>query len=118
MQKGRRMSRGRTAASSRAAPPTTSSTLDVGFIGSSDGGKAWSSPIQLAGPARLSELPETTQGYMVGDYLSTSFLAGPSGDAALSVFAVGMPVAGTSCVLKNVTSCNEPIEAPSGGLAA
>jgi hypothetical protein len=27
-------------------------------------------------------------------------------------------VAGTSCVQKNVTSCNEPMEAPSGGLAA
>jgi hypothetical protein len=97
---------------------TTTCRLDVGFIGSSDGGRAWSSPIQLAGPARLNELPETTQGYMVGDYLSTSFLAGSSGDAALSVFAVGMPVAGTSCVLKNVTSCNEPMEAPSDGLAA
>lgn len=90
--------------------------LYVGFVSSSDGGRKWSAPIRLAGPTKIDELPLTTQGYMVGDYLSTSLLTGFSGDPALSVFAVGLPVAGKTCTLGQVTSCDEPMEAPSKAL--
>ena len=56
----------------------TSSTcqLNVGFLSSTDGGKHWSSPQQLAGPMTLTWLPLTTQGYMVADYLSTAIVQG------------------------------------------
>lgn len=47
--------------------------LDVGYSSSVDGGASWSAGNQLAGPMSLSWLAETTQGVMVGDYLSTSF---------------------------------------------
>src|SRR5207248_5272766 len=47
--------------------------LDVGFVGSLDGGLTWSAPIQLAGPMTPTWLASTNQGYMVGDYISTSF---------------------------------------------
>jgi hypothetical protein len=47
--------------------------LHVGFISSSDAGATWSPFIDVAGPMALASLPSTTQGRMVGDYISTSF---------------------------------------------
>lgn len=58
--------------------------LDVGFISSADGGATWSASVQLAGPMSLSWLAPTSQGMMVGDYISTSF----SGGVAYPTFAV------------------------------
>ena len=59
--------------------------LDVGYISSPDGGAHWGDPTQLAGPMALSEIANTSQGPMVGDYISSSF----SGGLATTVFAVG-----------------------------
>ncbi|MDE3230830.1 MAG: exo-alpha-sialidase [Chloroflexota bacterium] len=58
--------------------------LDIGSTTSTDSGASWSAPTKLAGPMSLSWLPSTTQGTMVGDYISTSF----SGSAAFPAFAV------------------------------
>ena len=58
--------------------------LDIGFVSSSDGGASWSAPGQLAGPLTLGWLPNTSQGRMVGDYISTSFVGG----TAQPVFAL------------------------------
>ena len=60
--------------------------LEVGFISSPDGGAHWGAPTQLAGPMTLSEIALTSQGPMVGDYISTSFAAGK----ASTMFAVGV----------------------------
>ena len=65
--------------------------LDVGFISSPDGGATWSTPTQLAGPMALADIAATSQGPMVGDYISTSFNA--TGSAA-TVFAIGKPHTG------------------------
>jgi hypothetical protein len=59
--------------------------LEVGYISSPDGGAHWGPSTQLAGPMALSEIADTSQGVMVGDYISTSF----SGGAAVTMFAVG-----------------------------
>jgi hypothetical protein len=59
--------------------------LEVGYISSPDGGAHWGAPTQLAGPMALSEIALTSQGPMVGDYISTSF----SGGRAVPVIAVG-----------------------------
>jgi BNR repeat-like domain len=59
--------------------------LDVGYISSPDGGAHWGDSTQLAGPTALSEIANTSQGPMVGDYISTSF----SGAKATTVVAVG-----------------------------
>ncbi|MGM9490751.1 exo-alpha-sialidase [Ideonella sp. YS5] len=61
--------------------------LSVGFVSSIDGGAHWSAPQTLAGPMALSDLANTSQGLMVGDYISTSF----SGDNAVPVYAVARP---------------------------
>ena len=58
--------------------------LDIGSISSTTGGASWSAPVQLAGPMNLHWLPNTNQGWMVGDYISTSFAGGAS-HAALVV---------------------------------
>jgi len=59
--------------------------LDVGYISSPDAGAHWGVPTQLAGPMTLDQIAQTSQGPMVGDYISTSF----SGGSASTVFAVG-----------------------------
>jgi hypothetical protein len=92
---------------SAACTPATCQ-LDVGFISSTNGGSTWSAPTQLAGPMTLSWLPSTSQGVMVGDYISTSIVtrgavgpfavaSAPSGglfDEAMFVPAAGVPVTG------------------------
>jgi hypothetical protein len=59
--------------------------LEVGYTSSPDGGAHWGAATQLAGPMSLSEIANTSQGPMVGDYISTSF----SGGLAVPVIAVG-----------------------------
>ncbi len=66
--------------------------LDVGYVSSPDGGATWSAPTQLAGPTSLADIASTSQGPMVGDYISSSFNA--AGTVA-TVFAVGNPHSGT-----------------------
>jgi hypothetical protein len=55
---------------------STACQLDVGYVSSVDGGDSWSAPLQLGGPMSLNWFASTDQGPMVGDYISTSFLAG------------------------------------------
>jgi len=69
-----------------AACTVTTCQLDVGFISSPNGGAGWGAATPLAGPMSLSNIADTSQGPMVGDYISTSFNS--SGTAA-TVFAVG-----------------------------
>jgi hypothetical protein len=52
--------------------------LNVGYSTSADGGASWTPNTQIAGPMSLTWLPNTTQGYMVGDYVSTSFAGTPA----------------------------------------
>ncbi|HEY7095546.1 MAG TPA: sialidase family protein [Terriglobales bacterium] len=79
--------------------------LGVGFVSSQDGGQTWSRPTKVAGPMKLNWLANTTQGRMVGDYISTSYVNGKP----FSVFAVA--VAPTGSVF------NEAMFAPATGFA-
>jgi hypothetical protein len=87
-------------------PSCSASTcqLDVSFVSSVNGGSTWSVPAQLAGPMTLSWLASTNQGVMVGDYCSTSVLAGGN---AFGVFAVASAPSGGTF--------NEAMFTPSGG---
>jgi len=91
---------------------TSTCELDVGFVSSTDGGSHWSLPTQLAGPMTLTALPLTTGGYMVGDYISTSY------DANHLAHGVFMVATGTTCTLGSVTSCDEAAYTPTAGLLA
>jgi BNR repeat-like domain len=59
--------------------------LDVGTISSTTGGASWGTATMVAGPMNVTWLASTTQGFMVGDYISASF---NSSGAAHGVFAV------------------------------
>lgn len=79
--------------------------LDVGFVSSTNGGSTWSAKTQLAGPMTLTWLANTTQGFMVGDYISTSFASG----TAHPVFMVANPNVGSTF--------DEAAYSPTSGLA-
>ncbi len=82
--------------------------LNVGYISSVNGGSAWSAPTQLAGPMTLSWLPNTTQGRMVGDYISTSYAGGAGNATARPVFTLATAPTGSTF--------NQYMYAPSTGL--
>jgi hypothetical protein len=102
---------------------TATCQLEVGSSTSADGGATWSANQQLAGPMSLTWLANTSQGYMVGDYISTSFV----GSAAYPAFAVANPpssgvfdeamytVRGGLAVGGHGTSANKQLAIPSTG---
>jgi hypothetical protein len=47
-------------------------------ISSANGGASWSAPTTVAGPFGLSLIASTSQGFMVGDYISCSGAVRPS----------------------------------------
>ncbi|MFL5653019.1 MAG: exo-alpha-sialidase [Ktedonobacteraceae bacterium] len=56
---------------------TATCQLEVGFVSSTDGGTNWSTTTTLTSSAmNVAWLASTTQGNMVGDYISTSFANG------------------------------------------
>jgi hypothetical protein len=67
---------------------TETCQLEVGFISSPDGGAHGGAPTTLSDAMSLTDIASTSQGPMVGDYISTSFNG--AGTAA-TVFAVGKP---------------------------
>ncbi|MER7757757.1 hypothetical protein [Kitasatospora sp. NPDC097643] len=80
--------------------------LEVGYVSSANGGTSWSTPQTVAGPMSLAQIASTTQGSMVGDYLSTSVVNGK----AVAIFAVGKaPTSGQAF--------DEAMYAVQGGLA-
>jgi hypothetical protein len=59
--------------------------LDVRFVSSADGGETWTPSQRLSAQTMsLAWIPQTTQGLMVADYISTSFVNGN----AVPVFAI------------------------------
>jgi len=61
-------------------------------VSSTNGGTSWSAPTQLAGPMTMSWLPDTSQGRMVGDYISSSF--GSDGNAHPAYAVASAPSSG------------------------
>jgi hypothetical protein len=90
--------------------------LSVGYISSANGGSSWSTPTQLAGPMEMSWLPDTSQGHMVGDYISTSFGSDGLAHPAFPV-AFDPQGAGSNCATKT-PQCDQPLFSPSSGLPA
>jgi hypothetical protein len=65
--------------------------LQAGYISSPDGGDTWGDPIELTNAMSLADIAQTSQGPMVGDYISTSI----SGGTATTVIAIGLPHSGS-----------------------
>src|SRR5438105_3255344 len=95
--------------------PSGSTQLSVGFISSMNAGSTWSTPQTIISGMPTGWTATTTQGRMVGDYISTSYDANGK---AHGVFATASaPTSGTNCsdVLDN---CAEPMDTFTSGLAA
>lgn len=89
--------------------------LDVGYISSTSGGSSWGASTQLAGPMTLSWLPNTTQGRMVGDYISSSF---NNSGLAHGLFAVAnAPTAGGTDCATATPNCDEAMYTNATGLS-
>jgi hypothetical protein len=88
-----------------AACTSTTCQLNVGFTSSTNGGASWSAATNVTGPMSLSWLTNTSQGRMVGDYISTSVL--PGGRAWPTVAVATAPSGGLF---------NEAMYVPTGGL--
>jgi hypothetical protein len=80
--------------------------LRVGYVQSNDGGLNWSNPQTLAGPFPVTWTPDTTQGRMVGDYISTSWI----GNKAFGAFAAANAPSGSVF--------DQRIFVPAGGVSA
>jgi hypothetical protein len=80
--------------------------LRIGFISSTNGGTSWGAPTQLVGTMRLGWFPNTSQGRMFGDYISTSIIPGGRAFPALAV-----------ATAPTGTTFNESMFVPTGGLA-
>lgn len=90
--------------------------LAVGYISSANGGSSWSAPTQLAGSMTMSWIPDTSQGRMVGDYISTSF---GSDGLAHPVFTVAnAPTAGGTNCATATPNCDQAGYSPTTGLPA
>jgi hypothetical protein len=81
--------------------------LDVGFVRSSNAGATWTAKTQLAGPMTMSRLPDTSRGYMIGDFISTAYVTTSAGDSPVSLFESALAVSGKTCTLGDITSCQE-----------
>ena len=90
--------------------------LDVGYISSTNGGSSWSAATQLAGPMTMSWIPNTSQGRMVGDYISTSF--GSDGLAHPAIAVANAPTAGGSDCATATPNCDQALYSTTGLAAA
>lgn len=97
--------------------PKGSTQLSVGFTSSANGGSTWSTPQTITSGMSSTWAATTSQGRMVGDYISTSF---GSDNLAHGIFgAANTPTtgAGTSCS-STLDNCRAPIDTFVPGVAA
>lgn len=96
-----------------------STALNVGFISSGNGGSTWGTPQTITDASNSATsvwAATTSQGRMVGDYISTSY---GSDNLAHGVFAtVTAGSSGTGCSTGALDNCIEPMATFASGLAA
>lgn len=98
--------------------PSGSAELSVGFISSTNAGSTWSAVQTIASGMPTTWTATTSQGRMVGDYISTSY---GSDNLAHGIFAIaGMPTTGasTACTTTALDNCQEPMNTFATGLAS
>jgi len=98
--------------------PKGSTALSVGFSSSANGGSTWSTPQVITSGMKSTWAATTSQGRMVGDYISTSY--GSDGLAHGIFGAANTPTTGsaTSCTTSGLDNCVAPIDTFTPGLAS
>lgn len=93
-----------------------STALNVGFVSSNNGGSTWTAPQAVNAGATSVWAATTSQGRMVGDYISTSY---GSDNLAHGIFApVTAGSSGTGCSTGALDNCNVPINTFATGAAS
>jgi hypothetical protein len=98
--------------------PKRSTQLSVGFTSSADAGSTWSTSQTITSGMSSTWAATTSQGRMVGDYISTSY---GSDSMAHGIFgAANTPTTGaaTSCSTTALDNCVAPIDTFTPGLAS
>ena len=98
--------------------PKGSTQLSVGFTSSANAGGTWSTPQTITSGMSSTWAATTSQGRMVGDYISTSY---GSDNLARGVFgAANTPTTGaaTSCSTSALDNCRAPIDTFTPGIAS
>ena len=96
--------------------PSGSTQLSVGFTSSTNAGTTWSTPQTITSGMTSTWAATTSQGRMVGDYISTSY---GSDNLAHGVFGLALqPSSGTACTTSALDNCNAPIATFGSGLAS
>jgi hypothetical protein len=93
----------------------SSCQLEAGFVSSTDGGRTWTAGETIAGPMSLSWLANTSQGTMVGDYISTSIV--PGMQKAFPFFALANPPVNGIFDEALYTTANEALVVRAGNVA-
>ncbi len=88
---------------------TSTCQLFVGYISSHNAGSTWNAPVTLAGPMKLTWLPNSQNGLMVGDYIATAF----SNSVPHGVFAVAAAKVGTT--FNEAMNTAQGLTVPEGG---
>ena len=98
--------------------PKGSTAMSVGFASSSDAGSTWSAAQVITSGMKSTWAATTSQGRMVGDYISTSY--GSDGLAHGIFGAANQPTSGAtaSCTTTALDNCNAPIDTFTPGLAS
>ncbi len=97
---------------------TGSTQLSVGFTSSANAGSTWSTPQTITSGMKSTWAATTSQGRMVGDYISTSY---GSDNLAHGIFgAANTPTTGaaTNCCSSVLDNCRAPIDTFTPGLAS
>jgi hypothetical protein len=97
--------------------PAGSTALSVGFTSSANGGSTWSTPQTVSSGMAANWAASTSQGRMVGDYISTSY--GSDGLAHGVYGSANTPTTGasTSCTTTALDNCRAPISTFAPGQA-
>ncbi len=97
--------------------PSGTTQLSVGFISSANAGNTWTTPQTITSGMSSTWAANTSQGRMVGDYISTSY---GSDALAHGIFgAANTPTTGTAtgCTTSGPDNCVAPIDTFTPGLA-
>jgi hypothetical protein len=96
--------------------PSGSTDLSIGFASSASAGNRWTAPQTIASGMPTTWVASTSQGRMVGDYISTSY---GSDKLAHGVFATATAqTTGTGCSTGALDNCREPVSTFASGLAS
>ncbi|MFL5864510.1 MAG: sialidase family protein [Solirubrobacteraceae bacterium] len=98
--------------------PSGSTQLSAGFVSSANGGSTWSAPTTLISGMPTRWVASTSQGRMVGDYISTSYGSDNLAHGIFSAASASTTGSGTSCSTTALDNCMEPTDTFASGLAA